>query len=339
LARRWRLLLFAGKAAITVLLVGWLISSGSLDVGALGVLVREPVLLVATVALFAVGAGLSALRWRLLLALSGISIAASRALQLQLTAMFFNVVGAIGGDIVKSIYVARDVAPAQRPTVFLIAFVDRVIALVGLVVVAVGATMLRGRVMWEQPELRGLFITVLAIAAVMVIGTLVVFVLLRGTKDGDDLSGRSRLRRLLADLVIAARQLSKRPAGVFAALGLSMMVYIAGIAVFALMADRVILHDVTWLPIATVYPLGMLTLALPISLSGIGVGHVAFDRLFAIVGLDHGATVFNIYVVGQIALSATGALAYLGLRREAPPPSESEAAVQSQASEATSSNV
>ncbi|HNB96487.1 MAG TPA: hypothetical protein PLX07_16030, partial [Microthrixaceae bacterium] len=63
-------------------------------------------------------------------------------------------------------------------------------------------------------------------------------------------------------------------------------------------------------------PLGLLTIVLPISPAGFGVGHLAFDKLFAMVGLDGGATIFNVFLIGQIAGGVTGFLPYLTLKRE-----------------------
>jgi hypothetical protein len=62
---------------------------------------------------------------------------------------------------------------------------------------------------------------------------------------------------------------------------------------------------------------------LPISPGGFGVGHLAFDRLFAAIGLTGGATVFNVFILGQMAPSLIGVVPYLMMRRtlpqEAPP--------------------
>ena len=76
--------------------------------------------------------------------------------------------------------------------------------------------------------------------------------------------------------------------------------------------------------VASIYPLGMLSMVLPISYAGFGVGHVAFAQLFAIVGLKGGATVLNVYLIGQTAPCLVGVVPYLTLRREAPLPTEAE---------------
>jgi uncharacterized protein (TIRG00374 family) len=321
LSRRRRLVLLAGKAALAALLIGWLLSAGTLDLGALRLFFERPALLVADLALFGLGAVFGALRWRLLLRLADVRLPLGRALQLQLTAVFFNVVvpGNISGDVVKSVYVARQAPSDKRARIFLITFVDRLIAVAGLVVVALIAALSRGRLAWDHPQLRDLTLVVVVLASLAFTAPLVLLVVVRRTGRGAEQStgGATRLARLLQQLLAAARLVLARPWVLVQALALSAVVYAAGAVLFAALATAVGGEDVSLAAVTSIYPLGMLTLVIPVSPAGIGVGHIAFDRLFAIVGLGHGATVFNIYLVGQIAPSLIGAVPYLALRRTA----------------------
>src|SRR5688572_28638466 len=84
LSRRRRLLLFAAKLAVAALLIGWLLRSGTLDLGALSLLFERPALLVANLAVFVASVVLVSLRWPLLLRLAGVHVPFWRALQLGL---------------------------------------------------------------------------------------------------------------------------------------------------------------------------------------------------------------------------------------------------------------
>jgi glycosyltransferase 2 family protein len=75
--------------------------------------------------------------------------------------------------------------------------------------------------------------------------------------------------------------------------------------------------------IASIFPIGVLTTAIPVTPGGLGVGHVAFDRLFNMIGLNHGATVFNLYVISQLLLNLLGVIPYISLRRNQPLPMSS----------------
>jgi glycosyltransferase 2 family protein len=133
---------------------------------------------------------------------------------------------------------------------------------------------------------------------------------------------KTRIASILSQLVAAIRLLSSGPRGLFTALALSMITHAAAIGFFGVLTTAITGQEVAYSTIATIYPLGVLTLLVPISPAGLGVGHVAFDRLFAVVGLSGGANIFNVYLVGQIAPALLGVFPYLALKRRGELPSD-----------------
>jgi uncharacterized membrane protein YbhN (UPF0104 family) len=310
------------KVAVAGLLVGWLVRSGTLDFHALSVFFDRPALLVANVAMFAVTTVLGGLRWRLLLQLADVRLSVGRAIRLAFIAAFFNVVapGNIGGDVVKSIYVARDATPERRTSVFVIAFLDRFLALAGLVAVAAVLTTARGKAVWIDPRFRQLSIAVAALVVATLVAPILVMWLIRrsGTRLDRWTGGTTRIGRLFGQLVASARLVSGGPRTLLAAFGLAIATHVAGIVWFCALASAVTAQDIHVATMASVYPLGILTMMLPISYAGFGVGHVAFDQLFAMVGLTGGATVLNVYLIGQTVPCLFAVIPYLTLKREAP---------------------
>jgi hypothetical protein len=49
-------------------------------------------------------------------------------------------------------------------------------------------------------------------------------------------------------------------------------------------------------------------------------GGNVFDALYSVVGLTGGATVFNVFLIGQIVPCVVGVIPYLMLRRSRPQP-------------------
>jgi hypothetical protein len=311
-------LIVAGKVVIGALLIGWLVRSGTLDFGALSVFVEKPVLVVGNLAVFSFTVVLGALRWRLLLRLAGVYLPVRRAVQLSFIGMFFNVVapGNIGGDVIKSIYVAREVAPERRTRVFVIAFLDRLLALAGLVVVAAVLTFARGRAVWDDPRLRQLSSVVVVLVLVTLAAPLLLLVIVR--RSGKRLDGwtqrTTRIGKIVGQLIEAVRLVSAGPRALLVALGCAIAIHLAGIAWFSALATAITGQDIPISSMASVYPLGILTMLLPISYAGFGVGHVAFDQLFAMVGLGGGATVLNVYLIGQMVPCLFGVIPYLSTR-------------------------
>lgn len=322
-ARTRSLLLFALKVIVATVLITWLVRSGALDMRALGLLFSKPELLVANLGLFAAGTFLGAMRWRALLLLAGVRLPILRVLQLHLSALFFNVVipGNVGGDVVKALYVARDSAPEKRTTILLIVFIDRLMGLAGLVTVATLITLVRGPTLWSDPLLRPLAGAVALLGAGVLIGPAILVMVMRRSGDRIEAwtTGTTRIAKLLGQLVAAMRLLSSAPSRLFQALGFSMTLHLCAIGLFTLLARSIGGFDVGFAEMATVFPLGILTMILPLSPSGLGVGHVAFDRLFTAIGLTGGATIFNVYLIGQITPCLVGIFPYLALKRETPP--------------------
>jgi hypothetical protein len=320
---RRSLVVFAIKVVVAAALIGWLVRSGALDFGALRILFRKPLLLALDLAVFSGGIVIATLRWRALLSIADVEVPLKRLFLLQLTAQFFNIVipGNVGGDVVKALYVARDADKSKRTSILLIVFVERVIGLAGLVVMATLITALRGRVLWGDPLLRPLATTVALLGAGLVLGAVAFMVLMRvaGERMESWTSGTTAIAKLLNQLVAAFRLFSHGPSKLVVALVLSMAGHAFAMALFTALTHAISGQDVAYSAVATVFPLGLLTLVLPVSPAGLGVGHVAFDRLFSAIGLRGGATIYNVYLLGQIVPCFVGVVPYLSLRRHPQP--------------------
>ena len=313
-------LVFACKALVTGCLFWWLASSKTLQLGTLSVLVRSPRVLVATiVAWLVVSVALSTLRWRFLLSASDISIPLPRAAALQMMALFFNSVvpGNVGGDVLKNLYVVR----GRRAHVFVMVVGERFIGLFGLI--WIGALAVAGSLSryWNEPRL----VPLLLATAVLAAGTLLTpwlsklflrVIARRGETTRDGTEKTSGLGRALEALRVSLEIFHERRRQVLGAFVVSLAIHAVNMLYFYLIALELGNAGADLGRVALVYPLGMLTLILPISLSGLGVGHLAFEQLFTMVGLQGGANVFNVFIVGALAPCLIGAVPYLFLRRE-----------------------
>ena len=61
-------------------------------------------------------------------------------------------------------------------------------------------------------------------------------------------------------------------------------------------------------------PIGLISIAIPIAPSGMGVGHAVFDTLFGYIGVTNGADLFNIYFILVLTVNLMGAIPYLSNR-------------------------
>ena len=76
------------------------------------------------------------------------------------------------------------------------------------------------------------------------------------------------------------------------------------------------LDKVSFFDFASIIPLGFAGLAIPISPSGLGVGHVLFESLFKIIQVLGGASLFNLFFVVNVGICLLGVIPYLYFKKE-----------------------
>lgn len=276
-------------------------------------LVQSPLILGATIATWVLATvTFSTLRWRLLLRASGVTVAFPRAAALQSMGFFFNSVvpGNVGGDVMKNLYVL----PGRGAHLFVIVIGERLIGLVALIWVGCLA------VLASAPHLAGDGRLLPPCVALLVLtaGTCLLpwFISFLTRFVGSNSGVRwGVLRRPLESAVASLQVFGGKRAELRGAFFLSFAIHATNLVYFFLVARELGNPGADLARVALVYPLGMLTVVLPISLSGLGVGHIAFEQLFALVGLSGGANVFNVFIVGILVPSVLGAIPYLILKR------------------------
>lgn len=324
---RGRLWLLA-KVAVTVALVTWLVRSGGLNFGTLRVLWTSPSVAFCSFINFTCGVIIcGALRWRILIRVLGIQVSVGRALGLHWLGVFFNafVPGNVGGDLIKN-HAILDRDPGR---LVVIALLERILGMTALLWTAIPAVVTSGSSLAAHPGGSDLVLLVLVFFALSLVGLAGASWVLPRLKpeNGTSAADRgwsSKAGRLIQDQLRSGadtlRVFLASPVAVGKVLALSLLMH--GIAVFNfwVIARHLNNPHATIAEMALIYPLGILSIALPISISGLGVGHLFFNELFKILGLIGGADVFNVGMVASLTLAGTGALPYwfMKLRKGAP---------------------
>lgn len=301
-------------------LLYWMVHTGKLDFGQLKIVASYPQILAANVLLWLLGyLCLGGLRWYLLLRGLGLEIRYRKILSLQLIGFFFNtaIPGAVGGDIIKAFYVIREQQGDRKTPAMLTILLDRLIGLAALFFMAAVSIGSDWPFFSSKPELFALSLFALGGAAAVLVGVAWVFFV----QDGRDpiawilktnLPG-ARTARGIYDVLRSYRHCPRY------------IVYAFGLSVLLQSAALVYARELTYIlsgvrpdfaVFSTIFPLGIMTTALPLAPGGLGVGHVAFDKLFSLVGLSGGANVFNVMVLTQLALNLIGFVPYLLYKKE-----------------------
>ena len=99
---------------------------------------------------------------------------------------------------------------------------------------------------------------------------------------------------------------------VFMATGLSVLMQILNTLSFILII-YILNPDVVsnLLELMIVIPVGIFVMLIPVSFSGLGVGHIAFSKLLALFGMEYGADVFTIYFAFSYLFNLLGVAPFL----------------------------
>lgn len=92
---------------------------------------------------------------------------------------------------------------------------------------------------------------------------------------------------------------------------LSIVVQFIGVLIFWSLIGPFVGGKMDFVQALAFIPLGLMTLALPVAPSGLGVGHAIFQKLFEFSGIDDGASLFNLYFVVTLAVNVLGFIPYL----------------------------
>lgn len=300
-------------------LIYWMVDSGKLDFKQLGIFLSRLDVLFVTIIGWMFLVLCQSIRWFVLLRGIGIKAPYFRVFRLHMIGVFFNstMPGAVGGDIIKAVYVIRDNQMGGKTHAMLTIMLDRVIGLMGMFMLGTIAVTLNFSSFWANPILRPMILVFLGLLLFTIIFYTLVFIPISEEKDiflklfSKPYFGFSLLKKIY----IALRSYRDRPMALVFALILS--VFIQSMIMFYFIFITTVFNNtsVNMFDFATIYPIGIFTTALPLAPGGLGVGHVAFEKLFEMINLQNGANVFNIFFLSMISLNLLGIFPYITLKK------------------------
>ena len=304
------------KLSLVVGIIYYLVSSERLNFEKLRLLLQSPAILLGTsLTLALLVVPLTAFRWWLLLRAIGLKVQIKNATLLTWIGNFFNVTlpGAVSGDLVKGFYIIRQQEEGSEKTkVFTSLIIDRFVGLFGLIVMAFVAMMLHINALIMQDNL----LPLVWMISGLFIGTIFfyIIVLFPFTAEKDPFL---RLFRkipggtFLSKIYTAFKIYEKHKKTLIYTLGISVVIQTTVAFLFYQMSSLIGIKEMSLASQLFIMPIGLITVAVPIAPGGIGVGHVAFDRLYHLFGVVGGADVFNLFVIVQLAIYLLGGIPYV----------------------------
>ena len=289
LPKSWKFLLSLGKIALALAIVGYLLFRIQGDAG-FSRLVSEPKnwsFLLAAQVMVLVSFGCSFVRWYLLVRGLDLEFRLADAFRLGTLGFMLNQVmpGSVGGDLFKAACIAHE-QPGRRTEAVASVFIDRVVGLVAMLVVASAGLFFASDSLRESPLLSGLE-AIVWVATACGLGLLMLM-------TSRLVSGKS-MQKLLGTLPVVGHSLSQLSEGL--ATFRSRRWYLVGAFALALTTHS-LLVSAFWsvsrgLPIAapsfqenaTIVPMALVAGALPLTPGGLGITETGLAKLYATIGL------------------------------------------------------
>jgi uncharacterized membrane protein YbhN (UPF0104 family) len=307
------------KLSVAGGLIYWLLQSGKLDLKLLGELTKNPWGVLAAVTLALTNLWIISIRWRGILdARNTVHIPILGLVKANWIGQFFSSVlpGSVTGDLIKIIYVQEYDKTFSKKFVFASILIDRVMGLFGLILL-VGTTsvIFQDHITENAPATKPLLMFNYGLSALVLVG-MAVFVFFdqfvhQIFKTAEKILFPKIWQKfgdLWNDLVQIKHQMLK-------ALCLSLIVQFSGVLIFWSLIFPFIEGKMDFVQALAFIPLGLMTLALPIAPSGLGVGHAIFQKLFEFSGISNGASLFNLYFVVTLLVNLCGVVPYLLSRK------------------------
>lgn len=307
------------KVTLVTALIYWLISSGKLSLAELKIFYTHPSVAVYNILLWMISLiFLCGLRWNLLLKGVGIHAKLSRSISLTAIGAFFNSVmpGAVGGDLIKALYITKDHSEKSKSRIAITLLLDRILGITGLLFIAVLGILLNAEEIFAQKNLKGIATIILLLFSGISLFFATIFLSFTNKNDPIEklLSFKIPLLSIFKNIYLAFREYHHHKQLLFK--GFLSSVLSQGLFVIFFWYITTILsgQNLSITNITTIVPIGILTTAIPLAPGGLGVGHAAFDQLFSYIGISGGANIFNVAFLGQMTLNLLGIIPYLLLK-------------------------
>lgn len=303
------------KILIAAGLIYWLVTSGKLDFKLLAQLKDHPFAVTVAAFLCVVNIVLISYRWETILcARTLVRLPISGLVRITWIGQFFSSVlpGSVSGDLVKILYIQKFDKTLTKKFIFASILIDRVMGLSGLILLVGMSSLIFGkRISANAPAMIPLLNINYALMCLVILGFGIFFYfhgfirIFLVKLQNIALAGIfEKIISLWDDLVMIRKRMAK-------AVALSVLVQLIAVVIFWSLIFPFVGDNMTFVQALAFIPIGLMTLALPVAPSGLGVGHAIFQKLFELSHIDNGASLFNLYFVVTLVVNVLGVIPYV----------------------------
>ena len=229
--------------------------------------------------------------------------------------LFFSSVlpGAVTGDIIKMVYVKKLDSSFTKTFLVTSALIDRILGLCALLFLAgVFSLIYYSEIIQISPKMNSIIMVNFLLFLASVLGFMVLFsprkfqhwiqkIVYKIPKIGH------RVQSIIEQIFFWKSFKKELLQGFL----ISIVAQFCSIIAFWVITSPFYTGHLPLPYVFTFIPIGLITIAIPISPAGLGVGHAVFQNLFALVQINNGASLFNLFFLCALSLNLIGIIPYL----------------------------
>lgn len=297
-------------------LIYWLVQSGKLNLSLLKEIFNYPERL--TVAflgtIFVIF--IVAFRYKVIIEhRASIKITFTNMIKYTWIGMFFNAVlpGSVSGDLVKIFYIKQEDEKLTNTFLLGSILIDRVVGLFGLIIVlGIFTTLNYSELSTFSNELSYLLKMNLLLFAGVIFSLLSLFFFpYLPEKIAKPFENLPVFEKIVPKAVKIWKNLCEFRHRMVWLTGISIILQATAIFLFWYVVSPFAIGNFPFEHAFTLIPIGLISIAIPIAPSGMGVGHAVFDTLFSYINVQNGADLFNIYFILFLSVNLMGSIPYL----------------------------
>ncbi len=296
-------------------LIAWMIINGMLDLSSLSILAK-PVYLIISVLLVFLTIIINNIRWTLLLKMKQFQLTIRQTLPLSLIGVFFNFAlpSGVGGDVVKGYYLLKK-CPGRKTVAATTLLMDRLMGMYGMVLVSVTIIFIEYSTIRSIPGLYILSIAVIGLFFFMSAFFAMAFsVSIKEHPFINFLFNSIPGRSILQNIYDSIHSYRNNPIVLIQSLTLSFCLQFVIIFFVWFFAGITEAPEVPFSVYMFIVPLGLISIALPISPAGVGVGQASLYYLYkSYTGIDNqiGPNAFTAFQIILLCWGLVGAYFYV----------------------------
>lgn len=304
------------KFTLAIALLYWLVSSGKLDFSLVSKSFEVgPQWLIAYLTMISI-AVIGAYRYKLLLEIKSSSrLPFLKVLSLNYIGLFFSsaLPGGVTGDLIKMIYIKKLDKEFNNTFLVTATLLDRIIGLSGLLFMAGFFSIIYfSKLSSLSPKISQLLFVNLFLFG----GTIIFLGILISPYKAQKIIINLFLKfpmigKKIADLLEQIFSLRENKKNVVICYMLSVFTHLLSILAFWTICSPFYTGHLPFQYVFTLIPVGLISVAIPISPGGLGVGHVVFENLFSLINIKNGASFFNLFYLCNLCENLLGVIPYL----------------------------